>query len=285
MEVAILMTCHDRRERTLSCLLDCYRQIDGLKGNDAYSFDCWVVDDGSSDGTYEAISQEFPQVHLIKADGNLFWNQGMRLAWTRASQEKDYDFYIWLNDDIRLREWALAAMLETSEFFKHRAIVAGTAVDSEGRYSYGGRTKSMKIVEPDPVIPLPCYMFNGNLVLVPRSAYQILGNLDDAYSHSFGDYDYGVRALRHGIPRVVCPGVLCECDRNAGIPKWRDASYPLKARFSYLLSPKGRPPKEQFLFDIRLMGIVRAMLHNISINLKMLFPLKNSSRRTNDEQD
>lgn len=284
MDVAILMTCFNRREMTLSCLLDCYRQIDAMSGSGTYSFSCYLVDDGSTDGTAEAVAQQFPQVRLIRSDGNLYWNQGMRLAWDRASKDRDYDFYLWINDDVRLRDGALATMLENSEFFRHKAIVAGTAVDQDGELSYGGRTRSMKLIEPDPTIPRPCYLFNGNLVLVPKAAYALLGNLDQAYRHSFGDFDYSVRAGRKGIPKVICPGIQCDCDRNSGLPAWSDPANTLSQRYRYLLSPKGRPFREQFRFDVRYMGFIRAILHFISLNMKVLFPIKNYLRKTNDGQ-
>lgn len=284
MDVAILMTCFNRRETTLSCLLDCYRQIDAMSGSGTYSFSCYLVDDGSTDGTAEAVSEQFPQVNLIRSAGNLYWNQGMRLAWSRAASDRDYDFYLWINDDIRLRDGAIASLLENSEFFRHKAIVTGTAVDQDGELSYGGRTRSMKLIEPDPTIPRPCYMFNGNLVLVPKAAYSVLGNLEPSYSHSFGDFDYGVRASRHDIPRVICPGIQCDCNRNPGLPKWADPAYPLGRRYQYLLSPKGRPFGEQFRFDVRYMGFARAIFHFISLNAKVLFPIKNYLKKTNDEQ-
>lgn len=270
--VAILMTSHDRRKKTLACLLECFRQIDGMKGLESFSFDIFLVDDGSSDGTAEAVSEKFPQVFLIPGGGNLFWNQGMRLAWDRAAQNRDYDYYLWMNDDVALREGALAAMLENSGFLADKAIIAGTAEDSAGLLSYGGRTKSLRIIRPDDTIPVPCFCFNGNLVLVPRHVFKTVGNLEPRYHHSFGDYDYGIRAAAHGISSVVCPGILCVCDRNHGIPKWRDSRYSLKERYRFLFSPKGRPPREQFLFDTRLMGFMRAVLHMISLNIKVLFP-------------
>lgn len=285
MDVAILMTCYNRREKTLACLFDCCRQIDAMSGDGIYSFDFYLVDDDSKDGTAEAVSSQYPQVHLTRSEGNLYWNQGMRLAWDKAREQKDYDFYIWINDDIRLRDGALAALLENSEFLRHKAIVVGTAEGEDGTLSYGGRTRSMKLIEPDPTIPRPCHMFNGNLVLVPKAAYSVLGNLEPSYRHSFGDYDYGVRAAKAGIPRVVCPGILCGCDRNPGLPKWSNPQYSLSQRYHFLLSPKGRPPKEQFLFDVRLMGVVRAILHMISLNIRVLFPIKNYLMQQNDGQD
>ncbi|MBO7640790.1 MAG: glycosyltransferase, partial [Bacteroidales bacterium] len=124
--VAILLTVHNRRETTLRCLENCWHQIDAMKTGGQYDFTVWLVDDGSTDGTWEAVEELFPQTRLVAGDGGLYWNQGMRLAWDSAAKE-DYDFYLWLNDDTLMNEGALAAIMENSEFVRHRAIIACTA--------------------------------------------------------------------------------------------------------------------------------------------------------------
>ena len=197
----------------------------------------------------------------------------MCAAWDEAAKD-DPDFYIWLNDDTVLRPGAFSALMENSAYLKHKAIVVGTAVDSAGRYSYGGRTTYGKIIPPDPVIPVVCEVFNGNLVLVPRSVYEALGTMDRFYSHSFGDFDYGVRADKAGIISVVAPGILAECDRNESLPEWRNSEVPLKNRYAAITGPKGRPFKEQFIYDFRAYGPLHAVLHFLSLNLKVLFPVK-----------
>lgn len=277
LKVAILLTVFNRREKTLKCLDICYRQIDALKSEGIYDFHIYMVDDGSSDGTSDAVRESFPQTSIIRGNGGLYWNQGMRLAWDTAVLQSP-DFYIWINDDTFLEQNALGTLMETSNFLKHKAIVVGTAEDSEGRLSYGGRTRYGKLVTPDPTIPVPCWTFNGNLVLIPAYVYRILGNLDEHYQHSFGDFDYGARAAAANIVRVVAPGVLCKCSRDSGIPKWRDRNYPLRNRIASLHSPKGRPPKEQFRYDVRSRGFLFALIHGLSVAIKVFFP-----KRNNDE--
>lgn len=270
MCVAILLTVFNRREKTLACLRNCFEQIDSLRVDDKYTVSIYLTDDGSTDGTYETVSSHFPEVHIIRGDGHLYWNHGMRAAWAEAAG-KDYDFYLWVNDDTILRPGALASLLENSYYLRHKAIVVGTAVNSEGEYSYGGRDSSGRLVPPDPTIPVPCDTFNGNLVLIPRSVYKVVGMMDAYYSHSFGDYDYGVRADKAGIVSVVAPGVLAECDRDPGIPKWRNGEYPLKERIRALQDPKGRPLNETFLFDTRQHSIFKAVGHCVSLLLKTIF--------------
>lgn len=271
MTVAVLLTVFNRRQKTLECLKSCYGQMDAFRADGRYSFSVYMTDDGSADGTSEAVAELFPDVHIIRGNGKLFWNRGMCAAWNEAAKE-DPDFYIWLNDDMLLKPGAFSVLLENSSYLKHRAIVVGTAVDSKGEYSYGGRTVYGRIIPPDPVIPVVCDIFNGNLVLVPKSVYEAVGTMDPFYSHGFGDFDYGVRADKAGITSVVAPGVLAVCDRNPGIPKWRNAAFPLKERFSALSDPKGRPLKEQFVYDSRRSNVFVAAGHICSILLKVLFP-------------
>ena len=65
---------------------------------DKIDLNVYLVDDGSTDGTSEAVKKNFPQVNIIKGDGTLFWNGGMRVAFSKA-MESEHDYYLWLNDD------------------------------------------------------------------------------------------------------------------------------------------------------------------------------------------
>lgn len=270
---AILLTVHNLRERTLECLRNCYQQIDSMKGDDTYSFTVYMVDDGSVDGTSEMVATNYPQTCIIRGDGNLYWTHGMMAAWETAAKEK-YDFYLWLHSGTMLKEGSLACIMETSLFLRHKAIVVGTAENPDGVLVRGGRDKSGKIIVPDPAIPLPCYTFDGNFVLVPAVVYKTLGGLDWHYLHRFGDIDYGVRAFKAKIVRVVAPGVLCRCNPKNELPIWRDKSYALKQRIEFLHSPKGRPPGEQFRYDCRSQGLAYAIFHGIYVALKVFFPKK-----------
>ena len=268
--VAIMMTVYNSREKVNAFLDNCYRQIDAMKGIMPYSFDIYIVDDGSIDGTSEEVRENFPSVHLIKGDGRQYWNQGMRLAWTVAAKQ-DYDFYLWTNVNTVLKEGAVATIMENSQYLGNKAIITGTATDDNGRLTSGGRTRANKVVVPEQVLPVPCFTINGNFVLVPRYVYKLLGNLDARYHHALGDLDYGVRACKLGITRVVAPGVLATYNPDMRVPEWRNSAYTLKERYRLLCNPKGRPPKEQFLYDLRSAGFFQAVARFITLNFKVIF--------------
>jgi GT2 family glycosyltransferase len=65
--IAVLLTAHNRKEKTLKCITNLYTAINYLDAE--VSFDIYLTDDGSSDGTWEAIEFDFPAVNLIKGDG------------------------------------------------------------------------------------------------------------------------------------------------------------------------------------------------------------------------
>ena len=78
--------------------------------------DIYLVDDGSNDGTNESVSKLFPMVNIILGDGTLFWNKGMRLAWKTAAEKQDYEFYLWLNDDVLLNNDGLINIINLHIF-------------------------------------------------------------------------------------------------------------------------------------------------------------------------
>ena len=107
--------------------------------------DVYLTDDASSDGTSEIVQSQFPSVHIIKGDGNLFWNRGMHLAWSEAIKV-GYDFYVWLNDDVILKPYFMEELFHTYSLAGKLSIVSGIIIDIEdGQVIYGGTEKKKRV--------------------------------------------------------------------------------------------------------------------------------------------
>ena len=117
--IAVLLTVHNRKEKTLECLSYLYQQ----KIPEGYYFDVYLTNDGCTDGTPDAVKQHYPFVNIINGDGNLYWNRGMYKAWETASSTQNYDYYFWLNDDTTLKENALSILVSSSELKNRCASV------------------------------------------------------------------------------------------------------------------------------------------------------------------
>ncbi len=247
--ISVLLTCHNRREKTLACLDQLHRQQLPKDVN----LHVTLVDDGSTDGTAEAIHEGFQNVEILRGDGNLFWCGGMRKAWQHAAQS-DPDYYLLLNDDTILKTNAVALLLDICGTPSERRIaVAAIREPGTDQISYGGTVLSGDRPQLDG-IPKPCDTFNANCVLVPRAVFQEMGMFHTAYTHAMGDTDYGLQARRLGIEVLQSGVFLGECPRNPTTGGWRDRSLPRNKRFKILQSPKGLPFREWMEFNRRNAG-------------------------------
>jgi GT2 family glycosyltransferase len=255
-QLAVIMTCYNRRNTTLACLRALYQQT-----ND---FDVYLTDDGSSDGSAEAIKAEYPEVKIIQGDGNLFWVGGMRLAFGEAIKNQ-HDYYLWLNDDTFVEADALSKLLQIHQNLITQghadSIVVGSTKDPiTGKATYGGALKSPKwysnkfeFLEPSSS-PQQCDAMYGNCVLIPKTVVAKVGNIDTAFVHSLGDLDYGLRAGKFGCQIWVAPGYVGTCSKNSIRNSWADTNLNLVERLKKVLQIKGFPLKPWTTFCSRHSG-------------------------------
>lgn len=266
--IAVLLTVFNRKDKTLQCLERLYGQlpIDGCK------VDVYLTDDGCTDGTPEVVATQFPEVNIIHAKGDLFWNRGMWTAWDTAAKAHDYDYYLWLNDDTFVYDNMLKVLTDAALQTEEKAIIVGATEDTRHTaITYGGRLQGVGIPKPDGKLVEVDY-FNGNIVLIPQAVYRILGNLDHYFTHSKGDFDYGMRAKKAGIRMYQAGEVLGECDEHPTLDKWCNPDVPLRQRWQMLYRPNGMPPKETFHLDRRHKGLPIACVHYLTVHLRCLFP-------------
>jgi GT2 family glycosyltransferase len=267
--IAIVMTVHNRKEKTLTCIRNILQQK--YKSQD-FSIQIFLTNDGCTDGTPEKIKEEFPLVHIINGDGSLFWNRGMLKAWQTASKYQP-DYYLWLNDDTILNCDAIDRLYKTSEKIGNQSIIVGSTCNHNGELTYGGRKADKKhtIIPIDENIEIECQTFNGNIVLIPSYVYDIIGYNDPYFHHSFGDIEYGLRASKKGIKSFIAPGYYGICERNNPIPIFRRKQYSLFKRYKLLYSPLGFNPLEDFHLNKKYYPLHKAILWFIKLHLNVLF--------------
>lgn len=235
MKIAVLMTCHNRKETTLRCLRSLPSDVD-----------VFLVDDGSTDGTREEVGVlsgsgrnecDSGRIHLVEGDGTLFWAKGMELAWKKAVEAGDWDGYLWLNDDVELDADAVSKVEKSGNGGE---IIVGELINAKGEVTYGLRGD----------------LFTGNFVYVPRAIYKKQGMICGRFHHAWADSDYAMRCKRAGVPVVSC-GVVGHCEGHPNRPSLKGLS--LRERWSMLSNPKGWCLHDLWLYRQRNWGWIAAV--------------------------
>jgi GT2 family glycosyltransferase len=262
MRLVALITCHNRRQKTLACL---QAYFSSQLPSDC-RFDAILVDDGCTDGTTEEVSHRWPdRVHILAGSGNLYWAGGMRVAFA-AAMEQTFDFCLFLNDDTLVYPDTIARLIECYRMVtvdgSLGAVIVGTTRDPvTGAVSYGGlrqtsRLRPLKLdVVPPSDAPQRCDSMNANCVLVPRLVAGKIGNLDAGFRHRIADVDYGLRVTAAGYTNWVVPGFAGDCEHDHPISgSWLDAKTPFRERIRQIQGPKGLPWREWLRFSRRHAG-------------------------------
>lgn len=266
--LCVLLTCFNRCEKTLACLARLERNRTALTLH-GWQVDAVLVDDGSTDGTAQAVRGRYPWVEVLRSTQPLYWSRGMRLA-QQQPLARAAEAQLWLNDDVLLDDHALPALLDCLEAVapgvdagEACAIVVGSTRDAvTGATSYGAqrvvsgwRRTSFVGVEPTDS-PQRCDVMNGNIVLVPRRAAQRVGDIDATFEHAMGDTDYSLRAGLLGVPVWLAPGHLGSCSNNPVEQTYRDRRLPWRRRWRLMMDRKGLPWRSWLHLTRRHTGVL-----------------------------
>lgn len=273
--IAIILTVHNRKDKTYKCLSSLYSNIERMV---EHIIDVFLTDDGSTDGTYNMIKENFPKVKIIKGDGKLFWCKGMYVAWTEACKTKDYDYYIWLNDDIELFNKSLLNGIESCKSVNNDAIITGAFLSKEnGTLTYGAKLINNREIGPNGKLQ-EIQIFFGNFLVVPNIVVKKIGIIDPIYKHAYGDHDYSLRAMRNNIKAYLMPEYVGYCEAHSYTEKFINKELSIKERFKALYSPI-YTPHDAFIYNYRYFSLFRAIRIVLQLHFITLFPqLKNKKK-------
>ncbi|MBD2096307.1 glycosyltransferase family 2 protein [Trichocoleus sp. FACHB-591] len=194
--VFIIIPAHNRKSVTLKCL-------ENLEQNgDLDRYYAIVIDDGSTDGTGAAISAIYPDVILLRGDGNLWWTGAISKGMDYA-QQKGAEFIIWLNDDCITEETTLRLLVEHSR--KNQGVITGSAcyvLETNTLYESGAKGRRPVMARPSEVVDVD--EMSGHCVCFSTHIIENIG-LPDAhrFPHYHGDSMYILKATRAGFSACI----------------------------------------------------------------------------------
>ena len=251
ISIAVLIACYNRKQKTL----DFFDSLANQRFFEGMPVDIYLLDDGSTDGTSQAIKEKYPYTNIITGTGNLFWAGSMRKIWQYAIAQKPYKLFCLFNDDVFLCDNAFENLINHyQQCGRIGTILIGSTLDpKDNKISYGGyklnnsKHSRTLLVEPDKNQSIPCHLGNANILLIDSTTVQKIGIFSESYTHGLADYDYTLTAYRSGINVLIAPGYYGYCENDHGF-NWLSGSRPLKERINYLYSPKGLAYKEYLLY-------------------------------------
>ncbi len=237
-KIEIVIPVYNRREITLQGLRS-LRRINRRN----LEVHIIVVDDGSTDGTSEAIQKDFPEVQIVKGDGTLHYAAGTNRG-ISAALRKNPDYIVTMNDDAVFHEQFLQRLVKTAEM-NPRSVVGALLllwnephrvfqVDFKWKTSVGGWFQP----EDATAFDFPSEAFEvegmaGNCVLFPVEAIRECGLMDEEkFPHGWGDIQYVVRMKRMGWKLLVEPKSFVWCEPNT-YPKPLHQISKVPIRFNY----------------------------------------------------
>ena len=255
--IAIIMTVRNRKETTRKCIQSI---IKANRSKNKLTF--YITNDGSTDGTEIMLQEEKNKNQNYKfiitnGDGNLYWSGGMRISYGKALENKDIDFYLWVNDDVEFFENFFDILKKDyNNIQEQKIILCGSVKDKiNNETTYSGHNVNTKKIyhyqkerlKPNGK-PQICNLISGNCVLIPRKVAEINGNIDQRFTHGLGDWMYGIKFIKNNGKCYVASDYVGYCSRNNPKGTYFDPSLSISKRIKILHSTKNHPPKEYKIY-------------------------------------
>jgi GT2 family glycosyltransferase len=281
MKIAIVFPVFNGLNYTKTCLRSLFEQI-GTNDSLEVMFEVVVVDDGSTDGTSQWITDHFPNVHLLNGNGNLWWSGGINKAIEYGLNHIHTDYFIWWNNDILPATNyfdAVKTLLKThptdtiigSKIFLAQLpdvvwSMGGLFDPKTGQKSMvGSNQKDSHSLNNQ----IPCDWLTGMGTITHNTVYRNIGLLDERnFPQYHGDSDFTFRAKKAGYRIVADPTLIIYNDtRNSGLKHDEKFSQLWQSLFSIRSNFN---LKKDFLFYRKHASSLRAFLVPVTKYLRYI---------------
>ena len=218
----VVLACHNRRCLTVRAITT-FARAAALAGACA---DFTVFDDGSIDGTAEALDVLDLPVTRIGGDGYAVWARSMAVAENHVLDIHQDGYLVWLNDDVELDGDAIEVALAAAVLFPSAVLVGAMRDPDTGQLTYSGLRRGgfhpLNFVPVEPNGKLQSVeTFNGNFLFIPIELARKVGGIDGLFRHALADIDYGIRVRDAGFDSLLLPRTVGSCGRNPERPRGR----------------------------------------------------------------
>ena len=231
--VAIVLPVHNRIELTKQSINSLHEAINFYDDNNEQidvTYQIIMIDDGSTDGTSNWVESTYPEIIILKGDGNLWWSGATNLGCKYAFEKLNADYVMLMKDDsIVEKEYFenLSAIILKEE--EHTTIYASKVyhmVPQNRISSFGGsfnfKTGKKSIIVRDKIDegqyekPQLSEWAGRTGILIPSSVFKKIGYFDQKnFPQYYGDANFTLRATKAGFKIFYQPELRLWNDRKA----------------------------------------------------------------------
>jgi GT2 family glycosyltransferase len=232
VELSIIIANYNGRDLLKGCLGSIYQNPPKCP------FEILVVDDASSDGSYETVKEFFPQVHLLRNEKNVHYGKSNN----RALDLVQGQYVYLLNNDTIMLPGALDAMIAFLGQHPSVGAVGSKLLNEDGTIQasvktlpcvmsglFGARSIITKLFPRNPFSrqhllhlsrdmsrPFPAGYVSSASIMIRREVIQQVGYLDERLSYHV-DADYCKRIRDAGWEVYYLPSAtVIHFDHNGG---------------------------------------------------------------------
>lgn len=182
-------------------------------------FEILVVVDGSTDGTFEMLREEFPGVHIVEGPGDWWYTKSMNEGFKCAEKFKP-DYILTLNDDITLTynfiqqlinaqgkmpEKSILGCVSLTTTKPHKIFFSGIRNIKWWKYKIVNYHKLFEQVDESQLTGIvPSKALPGRGMLIPTEVLRELDYFDEGFVQYGSDEDFCLRAAKIGVQSYVC---------------------------------------------------------------------------------
>ncbi len=206
-DISFVIVNWNTRELLLACIESVYKTVK------TPSFEVWVVDNASEDGSTDAVASRFPEVNLIRNRTNL----GFAAANNQAFKKMNGRYALLVNSDALLTQGAVHSLFEFMENSPGTGMACGQLLNPDGslqnsfaafpclwsllfnesllRLLFPSRFPSKTTFRKEPAPIDSCI---GACMIIRRTAMEKVGFFDESFFFFFEETDWAFRMRNRG---------------------------------------------------------------------------------------
>jgi len=235
--VYILLPVHNRKKITLDF-------IKSLKKQTYEKIFLILIDDGSTDGTADAVIDEYKNTHVIYGNGNLWWAGSLQKGYeylVNSANVSENDHILIMNDDTSFNEDyienGIKIIQKNPQYLLGSVAISaqnGKVLDSGKKVNWRGY-KIEDIANDEKV---ECLSTRG--LFIPILSFVDIGGFHPyLLPHYLSDYEYTIRAVNKGYKLMSDKSLsLYQNEETTGIHSIKEMNYDIISKLRLIFSKK-----------------------------------------------